>query len=720
MKRVFAIVLALAMLLGAVPAFAADGIAVYVDGELLDGSEGVIIDDRTYLPVRAICEKIGLEVDWVDETKSVILGTAPEVTQAYDEVSIYLNGEKLEGSEATIIDSLTYVPVRAICEALGAEVEWNDEERAVYVTFPEDAADDEETEDALDGKYFRLKHEATGYYLSVEYADTNNGAKIVVAADSSNDNQVWGFTSVGNGYYKVFNKNSGKSLDVSSSNTSEGVEITQYTINGGNNQQVSATLNADGSYTFVFRHSNLAITATERYTTQETPVYDDTQSFTIEYVGETPMGQLRESDGFLALDETTRERFESYVFSSLSFSTTVYTEVENKLISTNYYSLSVDEQVEVLTECLSIVPYTLVYTGEVYPDNESAAYEITEKTYIESYDVWRGTMLPVWAYSVVMEGDVEGQVHEWTMISTVEDSSVVYDAIDALARFPYAMRKFIKNLIYREDSANNYNGGGDTIWIRLSYVPSQNAIAQTLAHELGHVLDTNVTSDSALWTRAMAADVIPVSGYGNSNREEDLAEFSRLYHMIKRNPEDLKELEKVYPNRFEAYAALLYAADNEYYADYKKYYESSQKFDDDDQEPTYVQIYLPGTELVMTANSPSETGSVITFEENTGADNQIWRIRETSGKKAIFNYASGLCVNVPGNSTDSGKNLIVWNGGKGDNETTTMNENADGTYSFRFTHSNLYLGSEGTTAGSKAIQTTTATRLELEFLEITE
>lgn len=702
MKKLLSILIIAAMLLSLVPAaFASDGIPVYVKGEKLEKT-GLIISDRTYLPVRAICEAIGMTVDWDNDTRSVIVGTAPEKTEKTDAINIYINGSLLPDAEAVIINDSTYLPVRALCEAIGMEVEWNNDTREVYVT--------EKSEDPFSGKYFRLKHAATERYLCVEYANTQDGAKVVVAnRDDSNSNQVWGFSATDDGYYKIFNQNSKKSVDIGAFSTLPGVEITQYTANGGTNQQIKPVLNDDGTYTLVFRHSNLAITATDRFTTQEELTGDKTQAFTFEYVGQTPMGNLRESEGYKALDAVTRERFDSFVYTTLPFGARVQSEVENRLIMSDYYNISVDEQVAVLKDCLKITVYGQVDFGEILPDNEKAKYEITAKTYQESYDVWRGTMLPVWMYSVKMEGDVPGQIHEWTMISTVEDSSIVTDAINALSRFPYAIRKHIRRLIYRQDSANSYNGGGDTIWIRLTWVPNEKQIAHTLAHELGHVLDSNLTSESALWDRAREADMVPMSSYGNSNRAEDLAEFSRMFNLLRTDSEALKELEKVYPNRFAAYAALLFVSDPIYYSHYKSYYEATMRFDDDDQPVFYCQISIPGTNLVLTANDAASKGSVVTFEENTGADNQIWRIREWQGKKAIFNKESGLCLNVPGNSTENGKNLIVWNGGKGTNELVAM-ENVEGdTYTLTFAHSNLSLGAEKAEAGAKAIQTENAT-----------
>ncbi|MBQ8002659.1 MAG: RICIN domain-containing protein [Clostridia bacterium] len=696
MKKLLSLCLVLIMMLSLAPMVqASDNIPVFLNGEQIEKT-GIIINDRTYLPVRALCEALGYEVDWVNETRSVVIGAAPEATEKTDAVNIYLDGKKMENAEAIIVNDFTYLPVRALCEALGKDVEWNNEKREVYVT--------DKVEDVFNGKYFRLKHKATGRYLCVEHANTADGAKVVVAnRDDSNSNQVWGFTAMDDGFYKIFNQNSKKSIDISAFSTVAGVEITQYTANGGTNQQVKPVKNEDGTYTMVIRHSNLAITATDRFTTQEEITNDDTQKFELEYVGQTPMGNLKESAGYLALDSVTKERFDSFVYTTLPFGARVQNAVEDKLIMSDYYNISKEEQVKVLKDCLTITVYGQVDFGEILPDTEKAKYEITEKKYVESYDVWRGTMLPVWMYYVKMAGDVEGQVHEWTMISTVEDSSIVTDAINALSRFPYAIRHHIRRLIYRQDSANSYNGGGDTIWIRLTWVPNEKQIAHTLAHELGHVLDSNLTSESALWDRAREADMVPMSSYGNSNRAEDLAEFSRMFNLLRTDDAALKELEKVYPNRFAAYAALLFVSDPVYYSHYKEYYEKTMRFDDDDKAPFYCQISIPGTNLVLTQSSEAK-GSVLTFEENTNSDNQIWRIRTWGGKNAMFNKATGLCVNVPGNSMDPGKNLIVWNGGKGNNELMSMTSTNNGAI-FTFAHSNLYLGAEKAEAGAKAIQT---------------
>ncbi|MGN1186964.1 MAG: stalk domain-containing protein, partial [Lachnospiraceae bacterium] len=49
-----------------------------------------------------------------------------------------LNGILLENAEAVIIDGTTYLPLRALCEAMNMSVEWKEETREVFVTYEQE------------------------------------------------------------------------------------------------------------------------------------------------------------------------------------------------------------------------------------------------------------------------------------------------------------------------------------------------------------------------------------------------------------------------------------------------------------------------------------------------------------------------------------------------------------------------------------------------------
>lgn len=119
-----------------------------------------IIDGTTYLPVRAISEALGKNVEWDSETYSVYVTNFNEKkeiesfsgevekkifqetkTLNYKDISIYINDELIEPKDANgkvvepfIIDGTTYLPVRAIAEAFDKEVDWSDETKTVVIT----------------------------------------------------------------------------------------------------------------------------------------------------------------------------------------------------------------------------------------------------------------------------------------------------------------------------------------------------------------------------------------------------------------------------------------------------------------------------------------------------------------------------------------------------------------------------------------------------------
>ncbi|MGN1097552.1 MAG: stalk domain-containing protein [Clostridia bacterium] len=705
MKKFISMVLCVAMLAAIIPAAFAEGeISIYIDGKQLVATDvnGTVVypilkDGTTYLPVRAVGEAFGKDVEWDGETNTVYVGDKGEMLQLYtDTVKIVVDGSVIDPRDVNgksvppfIQDGTTYLPVRAVGEAFNKNVEWNGEERSVILT---SAA--EEEEDELDGKYFRIYQRTTNKSVAVESASKEDSAKVVISDYADNNSQVWEFGAVGDGYYTVINRGSGKSLDIPAANKDAGVSVTQYTANGGNNQVVKVIKNEDGTYSFQFRHSDLYFTAIERYATQEAEKGDDSQCYKLEFVGEGIMSKVLTSPGYEALGEK-QERFKAYLYSNISFSRNVKSQAQALLESKDYLNLDVEAQKAALEECMQLTAYGQVAMGQI-PNESNATYEIVKTEYVDSYDVWRGTMKPVWISTVRMTGDVEGQIHEFEMITTEKDTTVVKDAINAIGRFPYAMRKFIKRIIHRNDSANYFNAGGDTVYIRLNWIPNENQIAQTLAHELGHTLDSNLTGDYGIWDRAIADDAVPMSGYGKTNRAEDLAEYSRLYHSVKKDAEALATIEKIYPNRSKAYQALLYSGDRAYYAQYKEsFYEVSGIITEG---VTEKAIALADSGKVLTV-SDEKAGSLVTLAEYDGSDNQLWYLYPTAdGSYVAFNKYSGMCLNVPGNSKDSGKGIIQWNGGTGNNEKMEMTTSADGSFTLKFKDSGLYLRADGDNA----------------------
>lgn len=78
-----------------------------------------IQDGRTMVPIRVIVEQLGGVVAWDEATRTVTLMIDGKVlTMVIDEVIPGFD------TAATIVDGRTYVPIRYIMEAVGADVEW--------------------------------------------------------------------------------------------------------------------------------------------------------------------------------------------------------------------------------------------------------------------------------------------------------------------------------------------------------------------------------------------------------------------------------------------------------------------------------------------------------------------------------------------------------------------------------------------------------------------
>ncbi len=99
------------------------------------GQKPVIKDGRTLVPLRAIFEAMGASVDWNNDTRTVMAERGGvSISLAIGSDQLYVNGEaKTIDVPAEIINGSTMVPVRAVAEAFGCDVNWNDGARRVYI-----------------------------------------------------------------------------------------------------------------------------------------------------------------------------------------------------------------------------------------------------------------------------------------------------------------------------------------------------------------------------------------------------------------------------------------------------------------------------------------------------------------------------------------------------------------------------------------------------------
>lgn len=96
----------------------------------------VIIDNRTLVPVRAIFNALGAEVSWLPESMKVVANTAStNITMTIGQCDYFVNGQKQTlDVPAMLLNDRTMVPARAAAEGFGYNVDWDDATKSVIIT----------------------------------------------------------------------------------------------------------------------------------------------------------------------------------------------------------------------------------------------------------------------------------------------------------------------------------------------------------------------------------------------------------------------------------------------------------------------------------------------------------------------------------------------------------------------------------------------------------
>lgn len=107
---------------------------------LIMDTEPELVDGRTMVPVTALSEELGYEVEFLESSQTVTL-TKDSITLQL-EIGKSIISKSIVGSETLEIDidvvpfisnARTYVPLRFISEELGLDVQWNEENRTVIL-----------------------------------------------------------------------------------------------------------------------------------------------------------------------------------------------------------------------------------------------------------------------------------------------------------------------------------------------------------------------------------------------------------------------------------------------------------------------------------------------------------------------------------------------------------------------------------------------------------
>lgn len=116
---------------------AGQDIKVVLNGQnLVFDQPPVLLNDRTLVPLRVIFEALGAQVEWEEATQTVT------AVKGSDTIVLQINSTQMKAGDKTVtldvpaqlINDRTLVPVRAVSEAFGCSVDWDDASQTVIIT----------------------------------------------------------------------------------------------------------------------------------------------------------------------------------------------------------------------------------------------------------------------------------------------------------------------------------------------------------------------------------------------------------------------------------------------------------------------------------------------------------------------------------------------------------------------------------------------------------
>lgn len=142
MKKIISILLSAILICSSFSCVSAsnENVEVYLNGnKMYFDVQPQIINGRTMVPMRKIFEAMDCEVVWHSDLQQIVVWQNDEVLMNLEigryTMDLFDYGEKTLDVPPMIIGDRTMVPLRAVSESIGADVEWSQTERTVTITY---------------------------------------------------------------------------------------------------------------------------------------------------------------------------------------------------------------------------------------------------------------------------------------------------------------------------------------------------------------------------------------------------------------------------------------------------------------------------------------------------------------------------------------------------------------------------------------------------------
>ncbi len=193
MKKIISLFVTFIMFISASSLVSADDINITVkinEQTVSFDTNPLIINDRVFVPIRNVCEELGADVYW-DGTRELVYVVKNDIKLCLKINSTRLIKVRCKNAEEftnmptdnivemdvcpIIVNGRTLLPIRAVCEALGADVEWSNTDSTVNILCNNNVLEDVNTD--KDFFYEMLSYLDTKYKKvagNVIFADGDN------------------------------------------------------------------------------------------------------------------------------------------------------------------------------------------------------------------------------------------------------------------------------------------------------------------------------------------------------------------------------------------------------------------------------------------------------------------------------------------------------------------------------------------------------------------